>query len=143
VRDARDRFARLQLETVEVDLEGRPAWVRAADVPLLDEPPPATGVRLLPADDPFLAQRDRATLLPDPAHQAQVWEPAVRPGVLLSGGRPVATWRSSIEGRTLVVAVLPLAGRRIDVPTRRALDEEAAALGVFFMCEDARADIES
>ena len=143
VRDARDRFARLQLETVEVDLEGRPAWIREADVPLLDDPPPATGVRLLPADDPFLAQRDRATLLPDPAHQAQVWEPAVRPGVVLSGGRPVATWRSSIEQRTLVVAVLPLAGRRIDVPTRRALDEEAAALGVFFMCEDARADIAS
>jgi hypothetical protein len=141
VGDARDRFARLGLETVEVDLEGRPAWVREADVDLLAEPPPAVGVRLLPADDPFLAQRDRATLLPDPHHQAQVWEPETRPGVVLGDGWPVATWRAAVEGRTLVVAVLPLAGRHLDVRLRRALDEEAAGLGVFYMCEEAYVDV--
>jgi hypothetical protein len=141
VADARDRFGRLRLETVQVELAGRPAFVREVDAIQLSEPPPAQGVRLLPADDPFLAQRDRSTLLPDERHQAQVWQPAVRPGVVLAEGRPVATWRATVRGHTLAVTVEPLADRTIGVVTRRGLDEEVAALAVFFMCDEAYVEL--
>lgn len=138
--DARERFGRLTLETMEVELDGRTAWVREEDVAALATPPPPAGVRLLPAEDPFLAQRDRSTLLPDRRHQAQVWEPAHRPGVVLADGRPVATWQARAEGHTLVVHVAPLADRRLDVRLRRMLDEEAAGLAIFYMCD--QADVE-
>jgi hypothetical protein len=42
-----------------------------------------------------------------------------------------------VQGQTLVVAVEPLADRRIGVTARRGLDEEVAALAVFFMCDEA------
>jgi hypothetical protein len=136
VDDARDRFSRLVLESVEVVLDGRSAWVQEADLEALAAPPPAVGVRLLPSDDPFLTQRDRSVLLPDPRHQAQVWEPAVRPGLVLVDGHPVATWRSAVEGRTLVVAVLPLAGLRLGLQAETALDDEAAVVASFHGCDD-------
>ena len=141
VVDARERFARLSLETMEVDLEGRPAWVREEDVAALSSAVAPAGVRLLPAEDPFLAQRDRSTLLPDRRHQAQVWEPAVRPGVVLAGGWPVATWQARVDDRTLVVEVAPLADRPVNVQLRRGLDEEAAGLAIFYMCDQARVDV--
>lgn len=141
VVDARERFARLTLETMEVDLEGRPAWVREEDMAALASPPPPTGLRLLPAEDPFLAQRDRTTLLPDARHRAQVWEPARRPGVVLADGRPVATWEAGADGSTLVLHVVPLADRRLDTRARRLLDEEAAGLAIFYMCEQAYVDV--
>jgi hypothetical protein len=139
--DARERFARLTLETLEVELDGRSAWVREEDVVALNAPPPPTGLRLLPAEDPFLAQRDRATLLPDRRHQAQVWEAQVRPGVVLFDGWPVATWQAGVDDRTLVIHVSALADRTIGVRARRALDEEAAGLAIFYMCDQARVEV--
>jgi hypothetical protein len=136
VDDARDRFARLGLETVEVEIGGRPAWVREVDVDALAAPPPASGVRLLPADDPFLTQRDRSVMLPDARHQAQVWEPAVRPGLVLVDGHPLATWRSAVEGDTLVAAVLPLAGERLSLRAEMTLEDEAAVVASFHGCDD-------
>lgn len=141
LRDARERFARLTLETMEVDLDGHTAWARDEDIAALQSSPPPRGLRLLPAEDPFLAQRDRATLLPDPRHRAQVWEAPVRPGVVLWQGWPVATWQAGTGDRTLVVHVSPLADRTLDVHIRRALDEEAASLAIFYMCDQARVDV--
>ena len=86
-------------------------------------------------------QRDRATLLPDPRHQAQVWDPPVRPGVVLWEGWPVATWLAGTEGRTLVVHVSPLADCTLDVRVHRALDEEAAGLAIFYMCDQAQVEV--
>ena len=140
LRDARERFARLTLETMEVDLDGRAAG-RDEDMAALQAPPPPRGLRLLPAEDPFLAQRDRATLLPDRRHQAQVWEAPVRPGVVLWDGWPVATWQAGTQDRTLVVDVSPLADRTLDVRVRRALDEEAAGLAIFYMCDQAQVEV--
>ena len=77
----------------------------AADVPMLDDPPLAGGARLLPAGDPFLAQRDRATLLPDKARQRAVWRPVGSPGLVLMTGRPVGIWRAKQAGGRLRVTV--------------------------------------
>jgi hypothetical protein len=103
--EARDRIRDLGHEVIEVRLDGAPAVMLAEDVEALEDPPLATGARLLPAGDPFLAQRDRATLLPDKAHQRAVWRPVGSPGLVLVAGRPVGIWRArKVRERLLVTA---------------------------------------
>ncbi|HZA00591.1 MAG TPA: winged helix DNA-binding domain-containing protein [Acidimicrobiales bacterium] len=129
VSDARQRFLDIQPELVEVRLDGAPAWVLANDLGMLDDPPTASGARLLPAGDPFLAQRDRATLLPDRALQRAVWRPAGSPGLVLVTGRPVGSWTArSVAGR-LEVTVRPFANLRDR--QRRAVEQEAALVAPF------------
>jgi hypothetical protein len=89
--EARDRFASLGDELVDVRLDGAPTVVLAVDVEMLD--------------DPFLAQRDRATLLPDKARQRAVWRPVGSPGLVLMTGRAVGTWRAQGAGGRLRVTV--------------------------------------
>jgi hypothetical protein len=60
---------------------------------------------------------------------------------VLADGRPVATWEAGADGSTLVLHVLPLADRRLDTRARRLLDEEAAGLAIFYMCEQAYVDV--
>jgi hypothetical protein len=103
--EARSRFAALGDELAEVRLDSAPAVMLAADVPMLDDPPLAGGARLLPAGDPFLAQRDRATLLPDKARQRAVWRPVGSPGLVLMTGHPVGIWRAKQAGGRLRVTV--------------------------------------
>jgi DNA glycosylase AlkZ-like len=107
--DARARFAALERELVEVRLDGSPGWILAADRDALVDPPTAAGARLLPAGDPFLAQRDRATLIPDRAMQRALWRPVGSPGLVLMTGHPVGTWRAKVAGDRLDVAVQPFA----------------------------------
>jgi hypothetical protein len=78
-----------------------------ADADALADPPSADGVRLLPTQDPFLQQRDRATLLPDPALRRRPWRPVGGPGLLLLDGRPAATWRFQVHRERLRVTVEP------------------------------------
>jgi hypothetical protein len=138
IEDARRRFARLVSEVVEVDVDGRPGWALAGDVDALQDPPPVTGVRLLPPDDPFLHQRDRATLLPDADARQRVWDVDVRPGVVLVDGRPVATWRARIVGRRLEVTVEMLpGGGRLGPRVELELEDEALGAAPFLGCGDA------
>ncbi len=46
----------------------------------------ASGVRLLGGHDPYVAQPDRAMLVPDPAVRKQLFPPVGRPGVVLVDG---------------------------------------------------------
>jgi hypothetical protein len=103
--EARDRLTSIGHELVDVRLDGAPTVVLADDLAVLDDPPLAGGARLLPPGDPFLAQRDRATLLPDKAHQRAVWRPVGSPGLVLMTGRPVGTWRAALAGGRLRVTV--------------------------------------
>lgn len=133
--EARDRIRDLGHEVVEVRLDGAPAVVLADDVDALEDPPLAAGARLLPAGDPFLAQRDRATLLPDRAHQRAVWRPAGSPGLVLVAGRPVGTWRArKARGRLMVtVDAFGELGER----QRRAIEQAAGVVAPFRGCDDA------
>jgi hypothetical protein len=81
------------------------------------------GVRFLPAYDPWLLDRDRATLVPDAAARRLLWRPAANPGVVLVDAEPVAAWRTrTVRGRlTLHVEPLPGAGPVAD----EALHDEA------------------
>lgn len=135
VEDARARFARLAFETVEVRLGGRPAWVLSSDVEALSDPPFPIGVRLLPPDDPFLHQRDRATLLPDAESRQLVWDADERPGVVLVDGWPAATWHALTLDGTFDVTVELLPGRRLAPRDELHVEDEAEVLAPFFGCD--------
>jgi hypothetical protein len=67
------------------------------------------GVRLLPAYDPWLLDRDRATLVPDAGARRVLWRAAGNPGVVLVDAAPAAAWRTrTMRGRlTVVFEALP------------------------------------
>lgn len=113
-------------DVVEVEFDGRRALILAADGDALASPPAASGVRLLPPFDPYLDQRDRATLWPDPAVRKRARTGIGAPGVLLVDGDVAGLWRPEKKGKRLVVNVEPLS------PVARragdAVEAEAAIL---------------
>jgi len=127
--EARDRFIDLGPELVEVRVDGAPAWMLEADLDCLADPPLAGGARLLPAGDPFLAQRDRSTLIPDRMVQRAVWRPVGSPGLVLMTGHPVATWRARKAGPRLDVLVQPFAG--LGERQRTVIEQEAGIVALF------------
>ena len=104
--DARQRWAAVADALVPVEGERR-GFVLEDDLDALDRPPPATGVRLLPAKDAFLQARDRDVLFPDTAHRRAVYPTLGGPGVVLHAAVPVATWRGAARGRRYQVTVAP------------------------------------
>ena len=137
--DARDRFASLGHELVDVRLDGAPAVVLADDLDALDDPPLASGARLLPAGDPFLAQRDRATLLPDKAHQRAVWRPVGSPGLALVAGRPVGLWRARKAAGRLCVTVDPFGS--LGERQLAAVEHAASLVAPFRGCDTAEVEV--
>jgi hypothetical protein len=136
VADARDAFTSLDEELVEVDAAGTRAWALAADADALANPPQADGIRLLPPQDPYLQQRDRTTLLPDKTLHPRVWRPVRPPGVVLTAGQLVATWRSKRAGKRLAVTVEPFAP--LATPTRAAIQAEADRIALLRDCQAAQ-----
>ena len=94
----------------EVQLEGRRSWALPDDVETLAAPPAAAGVRLVPGYDPYLAQRDRELLAPDPAVRQRIWKILGNPGAVLVDGTLAGQWRATVRGRRLLVTVEPLEG---------------------------------
>ena len=88
-------------------VESDGAWLLLADLPLLTDPPPATGVRMLPPLDPFLQARDRELLVPDPERRKAVWRALGNPGMVLADGDLIAAWRPSKKKSRLEVTVEP------------------------------------
>jgi hypothetical protein len=72
---------------------------------------------------PYLALRDRDTLLPDRALRRRVWRPIGSPGVVLVDGRVVGIWRPRKQGQRLALTVEPFV--RLPRPTRDAIQAEA------------------
>ncbi|NYJ06803.1 DNA glycosylase AlkZ-like family protein [Petropleomorpha daqingensis] len=99
-------------ELVEVDYDGRRTWVPTDSVDDLRAAEPAPGVRLLPPYDAALEGPDRATLVPDPVLQKEVWRMVANPGVALVDGAVSGAWRARKHGRRLDVTLLPLDGWR-------------------------------
>ena len=132
--EARDRFLALGKELVDVKLDGMKAVVLAEDREMLADPPLASGARLLPAGDPFLAQRDRSTLLADKARQRAVWRPVGSPGLVLMTGHPVGTWRARAASSRLQVTVEAFGS--LGDRQRTAIEQAAAAMAPFRGRED-------
>jgi len=111
-------------DLAEVRVDGRRAWLPADRLDALRTAPTPRLVRLLPPADPFLQARDRALLVPDKAHQAQVWRILGNPGGLLVDGEIAGVWRARLAGKArLELTVTPFAplGARV----RNAIEAEA------------------
>lgn len=124
--DARRTWDRLRDEMEPVDLDGKRSWTLKENADSLRDSPRATGARFLPPNDPFLAQRDRDTLLPLRELQRTVWRAVSNPGVLLLDGEPRGTWRARAKPRELQISLEPWGP--IPSPRRAELRKEAAVV---------------
>ncbi|MEU9704915.1 winged helix DNA-binding domain-containing protein [Streptomyces sp. NPDC047981] len=110
-------------ELVEVAVDGRKAWLPAADVDALLSAKGGDLVRLLPPGDPYLQARDRALLLPDKVREKEVWKAINAPGALLIGSEIAGVWRAKAAGRRLDVTVTPF--EPLPASVRGAVEAEA------------------
>ena len=123
VMDTRRTWELLQEEMATVALDGRCSCILKEDLGVLRDAPHASGPRFLPPNDPFLAQRDRAVLIPERELQRKIWKPVGNPGVLLFDGEPVGVWRAKAKPRRLEITLetwSPIPARR-----RAELEQEA------------------
>jgi hypothetical protein len=119
-----------ELEAAAVD--GRRGFVLASDVPALESPPAASGVRLLGGYDPWVAQPDRSSLVGENgALRKQLFPSVGRPGVVLVDGVMAGIWKGRKQGRALEVSVDWL-GPEADIA------EEAGAIASLRGCDEAR-----
>ncbi|MEU8297958.1 crosslink repair DNA glycosylase YcaQ family protein [Micromonospora sp. NPDC048909] len=126
----------------EVRVDGRAAWLPADRLDALTGAQPAGLVRLLPPGDPYLAGRDRDLLVPQRAHQQQLWRIIGNPGALLVDGEVAGSWRSRQAARgRLEVTVTPFGV----LPARvtRAIDAEAATVADARGATDLRVHVEA
>jgi hypothetical protein len=134
-RDAKVAFELIADELVDVRLPEGPAWHLISDRKALASPPVPSGVRLLPVQDPYLQQRDRATLLEDDRARRKLWRPVSGPGGVLVDGDVVGVWRARTAGDRLMVSVEPF--DRLPRDTRRAIEDEAEQLAPLRGCRTA------
>jgi Winged helix DNA-binding domain len=124
-REAKRSFDLMASELVPVDLEGRDAWVLAADELQVRSAEPMEGVRLLVASDLRLFGQDRTRLFVGPGMNGhtplQDW---FHPNGLVLDGRVVGAWGRR-GGRVDVHSAGPLTQ-----PVRRAIEAEAATMPI-------------
>ncbi|MGR6321702.1 crosslink repair DNA glycosylase YcaQ family protein [Micromonospora soli] len=126
----------------EVQVDGRRAWLPADRLDALRGAAPARLVRLLPPGDPWLQARDRALLVPEKAHQRQVWRMLGNPGALLVDGEVAGSWRAKQAGRgRLELTVTPF--HRLPAAVTRALAAEAETVGAARGAADVRLAVEA
>ena len=103
----RRMLAALGDEAVEVDVEGRPAWMLARDARTVRRAREGDVARLLPGFDPWVAAASRNTsALLDPRHKERVFRPqGWLSAVVLVNGRMVGVWKHSRKGRRLRVEI--------------------------------------
>jgi winged helix DNA-binding protein len=107
-------------ELAEVRVGKSAAWLLEEDVPALEAPPAADGIRLLPPGDPYLQKANRPLLAPDDALRKRLFRPVASPGAVLAEGRLVGLWRAESKGRKAVLNVEKLGRLR-----RADLEDEA------------------
>jgi hypothetical protein len=85
--------ARWPRDAVEVRVDGRPAWLLAAELDAVSADAPRT-TRLLGPFDLFLQARDRGTLVDDAVRVKALWPALGRPGGVLLDDEVAGTWRA-------------------------------------------------
>lgn len=129
-------LAALGDEVAEVDVEGAPMLMLAADAQDAAGAAPARSVRLLPGFDQYVIAATRhaeklmvgedAALKPL-VYRSQGWISAV----LLVDGRMAGVWRYERKGRRLEVAIAPFPGVKLTRGLRSAAEQEAESLAAF------------
>jgi hypothetical protein len=122
----------LEEELMEVDFEGRDAWLLRRDLPRLMSPHMPEGVRFLPPHDPYLQLRDRETLIADKTLQRHIWRAVGNPGIVLAEGKPVAMWRPLKKSKSLHLKVELF--DPISPGIRRKIEAEATTLAPYRNC---------
>ena len=102
VKEVKDRWP---ADAVEVEVDGEPRWILAADLPALESGSEAADVLLLSPFDLILQARDRELLVPDDDNRRELWVVLGRPGAILRGGEIVGTWRPRAAGKKLSLQV--------------------------------------
>lgn len=112
----------------QVLVDGRKTWLPAESVDGLRDAEPSGLIRLLPPSDPLLQGRDRTLLVPDRAHQQQLWRALGSPGALLINDEIAGTWRATRAGAGRIdVEVHPFAS--LTAAARATIDEQAQRVG--------------
>ena len=128
-------IAALGDEVTEVDVEGTPMWLLAADVDDAAATGPPGVVRLLPAFDQFVIASTRQAdhLLPG-AVRARVYRPQgwISP-VLLVDGQMAGVWKHERKGRRLSVTIEPFV--KLKKWAKDQAEQEADRLGTFLQSE--------
>lgn len=109
----------------EVTVAGRRRWLPSDALDDLSAAERPTGVRFLPAMDPFLQARDRDLLVPERAHQKELWRPLGNPGALLVDGEVAGVWRAKMSGRKRVELTVTPFGE-LTARHRKQVEAEAA-----------------
>ncbi len=78
---------------VRVQVDGKRFDVPESLVESVQRAEPAEGVALVPPNDPYLRQTDRALLVPDSTRRKKVFKALSGPGALLVDGEIAGTWR--------------------------------------------------
>ena len=91
--DACGSLEALAAETSRATIDGRPAGVLLTADCEKAAAASVSGERFLPPYDPYLEDRDRATLVPSRETQKLVWRASGNAGVVLVDGEVVALWR--------------------------------------------------
>ena len=133
--DAKKAFALLQEELAGVTVDRTTSWLLHRDEKGFSSPPEPTGVRLLPGQDPYLQQRDRATVLPKEAHRRKLWQAIRGPGAVLVDGEIVGTWRARTKGTRLELTIEPFG--KLPRPAHEAIATEAETIAPFRGAETA------
>jgi hypothetical protein len=129
LRDAKAAFELVDGELVEVHGAEGGAWLLSSDQKAIESPPRPSGVRLLPAQDPFLQQRDRTVLLKDEVARKKLWRPVRGPGAVLVDGEIVGVWQARKAGSRLQMTVEPF--RRLSPRVRAEVEGEAERMAPF------------
>lgn len=137
--DAKQALRLIEGELTEVKMAGKNALLLAADEQALDSPPEAKGLRLLPVQDPYLQQRDRATLLPDQTARRRLWQAVRGPGALLVDGVVTGTWRGRVKGDRWEVEVEPFG--HLPAKVRNTISDEAEVVAPFKGCSSAVVEV--
>ena len=137
--DAKQAIELIEGELVEVKMAGKRALLLAADERDLESPPEAKGVHLLPVQDPYLQQRDRATLLPDQLARRRLWQAVRGPGALLVDGVVIGTWRGRVNGQRWEVELEPFG--RLLAKVRDAISDEAGTMAPLKGCSSAVVEV--
>jgi hypothetical protein len=128
---ARQWLGKLAGEVAEVEVEGTPTWMLAADVRRLREIDPPGAVRLLPGFDQYVVGSSyHAEQLMPGNFRSRVFRPQgwISP-VLAVDGRLQGVWRHEMKGSRVEVAIEPFV--RVPARVRRSAAEEAERLAEF------------
>lgn len=124
---ARASWSLVADELMAVSVQGRALSILARDADALRLAPPARGVRLLPPHDPYAAQHDKRTLVPDGSLHRRIWRTVGNPGVVLVDGEVAGVWHPQKRGDRLTLRVEPFRDFSEDV--RAGIEQEARILG--------------